>query len=315
MKRREFVRKSAVMGMMAPFLNTSNDLFATAIPMSKEYKNTICTFSKTFQWLDYEEMAGFLSEAGYEGIDLSVRPGGHVLPENIGRDLPKAVKAAQKYGLTIPMMVTSIVDASDPVTEKVLKAASENGIKYYRLGYYRYDNKLSSEANLDAIREKLKALCELNAKYGLQGGYQNHAGTNVGSPVWDLWYMIKDLDPRYIGCQYDVRHAVAEGFGSWSLGYKAVSPHVKHECIKDLTFVRNDQGKWGIRSVPLGTGVVDFERYFKMRQESGIDGPLSIHYEFPLEGDDDQLPKTERMRKILPAVRKEVETLRKLMNK
>ncbi len=310
MNRREFVIKSAVLGMMAPFA-THTKAFYPAKPASQT-ENRICTFSKTFQWLGYDALAEFLAEAGLEGIDLAVRPAGHVLPVNVERDLPAAVTAAQKQGLTIPMIVTAITDASEPFTERILKTAAEQGVKYYRLGYYQYDNKLTVMQNLDKVKKQLEGLCELNAQYGLQGGYQNHVGANVGSPVWDLWYLIKDLDPQYIGCQYDVRHAAAEGINSWPLGFRAVAGHIKHECIKDYVYDKDNRGRWTVRSVPLGAGAVDFTRYFAMRKEFGINGPLSIHYEYDL-GDDEKLSPRERTKKIMPAVRLDVETLCKYL--
>lgn len=312
MKRREFLTKSAVVGMMAPFASQAK-VFGSPATFVQQTENMICTFSKAFRWLGYDDLAGFLSDAGFEGIDLTVRPSdGHVLPKNVERDLPLAVKAAQKHDLAVPMIVTAITDAVDPFTERILKTAADQGVKYYRLGYYKYDSELTTQQNLDKVRGQLEALSELNAKYGLQGGYQNHVGTNVGSPVWDLWYLIKDLDPRYIGCQYDVRHAAAEGINSWPLGFDAIAPHVKHECIKDYVYTQDNKGRWTVKSVPLGTGVVDFKKYFTMRKEYGINGPMSIHYEFDL-GDDESLPAKERMKRIMPVVRKEVETLRTLM--
>jgi sugar phosphate isomerase/epimerase len=311
MKRREFVKKSASICMMAPLMGHAATF--PALRGTEETRNIICTFSKTFQWLNYEDLAGFLADAGFDGIDLSVRPGGHVFPENVERDLPAAVESAQKRGLTIPMMVTAITDASDPLTERVLKTASQTGIKYYRLGYYHYDNKLNTEQNMERIKKQMLDLCELNARYGLQGGYQNHAGSFFGSPVWDLWYLIRDFDPRYIGCQYDVRHAAAEGVVSWPLGFEAIASHVKHACIKDYNFVQNNKGKWDLRSVPLGTGVVDYKQYFNLRRKHGVYGPLSIHYEFDLEGDDETLSGKERIKKIFPSIRREVEVLKTLI--
>ena len=307
MNRRDFIIKSAVAGMVSPFIANANTF---SKPAQKE--NMICTFSKTFEWLGYDDLALFLAEAGLEGIDLSVRPGGHVLPENVERDLPTAVKAARNNGLSIPMITTAILDASDKFTERILKTASEQGVKYYRLGYYRYDSKLTIQQNLDRTRSQLEALCKINEKYNLQGGYQNHVGTNVGSPVWDLWYLIKDLDPRYIGCQYDVRHAAAEGINSWPLGFDAIASHVKHECIKDYIYILDSRGRWTVRSVPLGTGAIDFKRYFTMRKGHGINGPLSIHYEFDL-GDDVSLSINDRKKRIMPAVSKEVKTLQSFL--
>lgn len=311
MKRREFVIKSAVMGILTPIAAQSR-LFTPSFAspaLASKTENMICTFTKPFQWLGYDELAEFLVEAGYEGIEIGVRPEGHVLPENVERDLPAAVKAARKLGLSVPMMVTSITDVSDPFTENILKTAADQGVKYYRLGYYKYDSKLTILQNLDKVRKQLEELCKLNEKYNLHGGYQNHAGNNVGSPVWDLWYVVKDLDRRFIGCQYDVRHAAAEGINSWSLGFDVIAPFIKQECIKDYVYTQDNKGKWTVKSVPLGTGAVDFKKYFSLRKKHGINGPLSIHYEFDL-GDDETLTSKERMKRIMPIVRREVESLR-----
>src|SRR5690606_12641509 len=115
-------------------------------------------FSKVLQWLDYSEMADAAAEAGYEGIDLTVRPGGHVLPENVERDLPQAVKAIRKAGLGIPMITTSITSATDPLSERILKTAGGLGVRYYRMGWYRYADKLSIADNLKIFMKDLTAL-------------------------------------------------------------------------------------------------------------------------------------------------------------
>jgi sugar phosphate isomerase/epimerase len=313
MNRRDFIKQSACICMAAPWVVHPATVWSSPANNTGETKNFVCAFSKDFQWMDYDELSGFVSEAGFDGIDLTVRPAGHVLPENVERDLPLAVEAARKHGLSIPMMATTITNASDPLSEKVLRTASRLGIRNYRLGYYHYDTQLSTDQNLQRIKEQLTGVCGLNAGYELNGGYQNHSGNFFGNPVWDLWSLIKDMDPRYIGCQYDVCHAASESFTGWPFGFEAIASHIKHACIKDYTFVRNDAGKWMIKMVPLGTGVVDYKKYFSLRRKHGIYGPLSIHYEFPLEGDNASLSTKERRKIILPVVRREVEVLRTLM--
>ncbi len=59
----------------------------------------ISVFSKCLQWLDYSGMAAITAEAGFDGVDLTVRQGGHVLPERVEEDLPMAVEAATKAGI------------------------------------------------------------------------------------------------------------------------------------------------------------------------------------------------------------------------
>ncbi|MCG8376425.1 MAG: twin-arginine translocation signal domain-containing protein, partial [Chlorobiales bacterium] len=80
----------------------------------KDNKNPICIFSKHLQWLDYREIAEIVAEIGFDGIDLTVRPKGHVLPERVQEDLPRALEAAQTAGLSIPMMTTAIQEPDDP---------------------------------------------------------------------------------------------------------------------------------------------------------------------------------------------------------
>ena len=95
----------------------------------------ISIFSKHLHWLDYKGMAKALADMGFDGADLTVRPGGHVLPEKVETDLPKAVEELGKEGKKVYMITTSVIDADDPVSERILKTASSLGIKHYRTGY------------------------------------------------------------------------------------------------------------------------------------------------------------------------------------
>ena len=257
----------------------------SAYPMDllpgKEASWSFNFFSKHLQFLDYQEAAEVCAAAGMNGADLSVRPGGHVLPENVERDLPLAVKAFQKAGQKIEMMASGITDPDDPLTEKVLRTASEMGIKFYRLGYYKYDPALSVVNNLEKIKVKMAGLAQLNEKYKIHGAYQNHAGSNFGAPVWDLWEVLKDMDPQWTGVQYDVRHATVEGMRSWPLGLKLLKDYVRCMVIKDFRYGEKE-GKPVEVNVPVGEGVVDFEAYFKLVKELGIHGPISIHLEYPM---------------------------------
>src|SRR5262245_36164496 len=60
-----------------------------------------CAFEKPLQFLNYDELAEVLAELGFDGIEATVRPGGHVLPERVEDDLPRFVEALKKRGLEI----------------------------------------------------------------------------------------------------------------------------------------------------------------------------------------------------------------------
>ena len=213
----------------------------------------ISVFSKTLHWMDYGSMASAMAEMGFDGIDLTVRPEGHVLPERVAEDLPKAVEIIRKAGLNVYSMVTAISDADDPLTEKILKTASGLGIRLYRLGWFHYDDKLPIEENLKNISGKMKKLEVLNRKYNMQGLNQNHSGKYFSGPVWDLAQALKPCDPAWIGSQYDVYHAMIEGMNGWIYGLKMMQPWIKMINLKDFQWVKKE-GKWSTETVPMGEG-------------------------------------------------------------
>lgn len=275
-------------------------------PVIKKQDRDICLFSKHLQWLNYEEMAATVSEIGFDGVDLTVRPGGHVLSENIQSDLPKAVSAIKKAGLKVPMMTTRITSSQDHDTEKILDTAAQLGMTHYRMGYLKYDHKLSIPQNLDIYRRSIEKLARLNEKYKIHGAYQNHDGSNVGSAVWDLWLLFKDLDPQWIGCQYDVRHATVEGGHSWQLAMRLLAEYIQSTVIKDCVWL-NNKGKWNDQSVPLGEGMVDWDLYFKLLSELDISGPISLHYEYPVY---DSLLKGSRKEQTIQNMQRDLKWLR-----
>ena len=116
------------------------------------------------------------------------------------------------------------------------------------------------------------------------GGYQNHSGRGVGGPVWDLYSLLKDRDPQYIGVQYDIRHATVEGAISWPLGLRLLAPWIKTIDIKDYIWEKDEKGSWKLKNVPLGEGMVDFKAFFELYKSFNIEGPVSIHYEYDLGG-------------------------------
>lgn len=260
----------------------SPQIFAN-ITVPKIVAAPVCVFTKCLQFLDFDRLGKTLALVGFDGAELAVRPGGQVLPENVKVDLPKAVKTLKNSGVIVPMMVTAIINPDDPATEAILGTASELGLTNYRMGYLSYDRLKSIPENLDSHKKVIEKLEKINRKFNIHGGYQNHSGTNVGGPVWDLYWLLKDSDPKYIGVQYDIRHAVVEGGVAWPLGMKLLAPWIKSTAIKDFLW-KKENGKWIIENVPLGEGMVNFDAYLKEYIRLGISGPVSIHYEYELGG-------------------------------
>jgi len=113
--RRDFVKLTAL-GAMAtvPFNGLANPIFGDAIDLE------VSIFSKHLQFLDYKSTGEMAAELGFSGVDLTVRPKGHVLPEEVEKMLPKAIKDIQKGGSVCKMITTSIESTSNPLDVAII---------------------------------------------------------------------------------------------------------------------------------------------------------------------------------------------------
>lgn len=238
-------------------------------------------FTKHLGEFGYDDLAALAAEVGFDGLDLTVRPGGHVQPERVADDLPRAVAAARRAGIAVPMLVTALTGTDSPHAEAILRTAAGQGVTAYRTGWLDYDLSRSIEKNLSTHRAALAGLARLNERYRIHGAYQNHSGLRVGAPVWDLAQILTGLDARYLGCQYDLHHATIEGLNSWVLGFRQVAPFVRTMDVKDFRWT-NAGGKWRNESVPLGEGLVNFPALFRLVKELGVQAQLSLHFEYPM---------------------------------
>ncbi len=278
--RRNFLKKSLLAGGLFPlsYGNLSSFVYTPPVDRLKMH-----IFSKHLQFLNYHDMADAAAEMGFDGIDLTVRPDGHVLPERVESDLPKATEAMRKVGLLPVMMTTSVRDANNDTDRKVLETAAKLGIRYYRMNYFFYPGETTIPESLQQFQQKIKDLSHLNKELGLTGCYQNHAGKGVGSDIWELWELLKEADKNYMGLQYDIRHAVVEGGLSWENGLRLVEPQIKTLALKDFIWSKKD-GKWNTVDIPIGEGMVDFKTYFKLLKQYQVNVPVSLHLEYSLGG-------------------------------
>lgn len=245
----------------------------------------ICVFSKHLQFLDWQGLAGTAAEIGFDGIDLTVRAGGHVVPERVEEDLPKAAEIIRRAGLALPMATAGIVDTRSPHVESMLKTFGALGITRYRWGGFQWIDSKPMPDRLEELKQEAARLAEMNARYGVCAMYHNHSGMEVGASIWDLWYILKDLDHARLGVNYDSAHGTIEGgLGGWIASLRLVSPLLKGIAVKDFRWTRNAAGEWKAEWVPLGEGMVNFKRFLAMVREAGFAGPVQMHFEFPLGG-------------------------------
>jgi len=273
--RREFAKESA---LAAGALAAS--VLPAAVPVNK-WK--IIAFSKPFDRLSPDDTADLVADVGWDGIECGVRAkAGHILPERVEEDLPKMAEALKKRGKTVEIVTTEITKL-DPLAKKILRTCAKLGIKKYRFGFIKYTK---DKPVPETVREQgaaLKDLAAFNAEIGVQGGWQNHSGADyVGAPIWDVWTMIRDLDPKHIGICFDIGHATLEGGLSWPVQARLMEPFYVAVYLKDFRWENTEKG-WQPLWCNFGEGAVQGS-FFRNLKASKFVGPLSQHHEYKTLG-------------------------------
>lgn len=240
----------------------------------------LCLFSKHLPKLNYADLSRTVKQMGFDGVDLTVRAGGHVLPERAAEDLPRAVETIRGQGLAVSMITTGLISAADPAARPTLATAGRLGVPFFKLGYWQYSPAISIESRIAEVRRDAGALVALGKEQGVAAGYHNHSGNYVGAAVWDIRSIIGDMDPKWIGYYFDPCHATAEGGeGGWQISLRMALTRIKMVAIKDF-FWDKRAGKWEMRMCPLGEGMVRWPEFFAALREARFTGPISMHVEY-----------------------------------
>lgn len=166
------------------------------------------------------ELARFIRELGFDGIELPVRPGFQVVPENVEKDLPRAARLLADAGVRIASI-------AGPTDEPTIAACAEAGIPIIRVmvligteGYL---------ASVEQAQREYDALVPLLDKYGVKVGVQNHCDEYVCNAM-GLRHLIAKYDSRHIGAVWDAAHSALNGEDP-ELGLDIVWSHL---CMVNL---------------------------------------------------------------------------------
>jgi sugar phosphate isomerase/epimerase len=241
-------------------------------------------FSKMLQEFPVAEAARRIKALGFEGVDLTVRPGGHVEPGRVGRDLPEAVAAIRDQGLDVPMISTAITSAAEPGAEAIVAAAVHLDIRRLKLGYWNAPAGGLREA-IDKARGQLDGLGRLAETYRVTFGVHNHSGPGyVNCQPAVIWTLLKDRDPGRLAAYFDPGHAAIEGGnGGWRQGLELLGPHIRLLAVKDFAWHAEagpTKPTWRDQQVPLRDGIVPWPEVFARLARLGYDGPVSLHSEY-----------------------------------
>lgn len=250
-------------------------------------------FSKVFKDQSVPAMAKTVKAMGFNGVDLTVRGGGHVDTDvpDVAQRLREAVGAIRDTGLSMPLATTNITTVDDAAVE-LFEACAEMEIPFIKLGYPRWSGMGRYGEDVDRTRRDLDGLEELAVRTGVCATLHNHSGSNFlyANPL-TVYELIRDRDPAAIGWYMDAGHTVAEGMaGAWRHAIDFMGDRIALVGCKSYGFEPNREGgtmqpTWKRTARSLVEGAVPWQELLSMLSQTGFDGPVTFHAEYPLAGE------------------------------
>lgn len=230
----------------------------------------ICLYSRALPGIDIYQIATVLNGLGFDGCDLSVQPGGSVLPQQTAVDLVRVIESLTGSGIEVPIITTSFRSAVEPWARNVLYVAGGSGVRLFRPGFWNYPG-----AALAQLGSQIAGMATLGRAYGMGMGVPNTGGEAA----------LRGLDPAWVGYDFDPSQTAGATL-------ETALPRIKMVLLRD---VRKD--KDGLVSCPLGEGMVDWPAFFDALARVKFSGPLTLRPDYPA---------TDR----LAAIRKDLEFAR-----
>jgi sugar phosphate isomerase/epimerase len=277
-KRRDFMRMAVASGITA----TVTDLPAEETP---KFAPKVCTYTEHFQKLPIPEVCKVFKRIGVDGLDLTVRRGGHIDPKNVKEELPKAVKAAREQGLEI-MMLTTGITAPDRQAEEIVATCQKLGIERIKLGYFPVGKFGNLAKRLDETRRQLEAIVKLTTKYNVRPCVHVHSGNTIPSNGFMLYQLIREMPPDRIGAYLDSYHmTITGGAGGWRQAIDLLKPWISLVALKNFQWERADrddigQQRWRTNYCRLEDGIAPIPEFVRTIHETGYRGFYTLHTEY-----------------------------------
>ncbi|HET7694954.1 MAG TPA: hypothetical protein VFK57_04545 [Vicinamibacterales bacterium] len=214
-----------------------------ATPAPAARKLIMDCYTRNLHWIrDHDQIAEAAIEMTCGGIQPTVGAyPAHIDVAKVGTELPAFVKTMQKHGLRVKQIRGGNQRAvGDPGLEEMVGAMAQAGATHYWCGTDTYDLTRPILPQLDEIKKKVEGFVKLNQKHGTTLMYHTRAGANsVGSVVWDLLYVMKEFDPKYVGFHWDTGHMAMHGGNMWELLMRTAGPYVVAVSWKDRSWEQN----------------------------------------------------------------------------
>lgn len=235
--------------------------------------------------LSLEQVGQDMKAMGFDGVDLTVRPGGRIEPHEVENRLPDAVATLEQIGLSVPMITTGITSLKSPYAEEIFATAADCGISALKLGYWRIPSPMEFWTVFENAAVRLDGLQGLAMEYGVSANIHMHSGPYLSAYPPVVYMLLEGRDPRAVGAYVDSGHMVIEGGrDGWRQGLIMLGPYINLVALKGYSWVceRDESGQRQYDCQMLGfeEAQQDWEQFFQLVKGFDFDGTVSLHSEY-----------------------------------
>ena len=221
------------------------------------------------------EMAERIAALGFEGVELPVRPGFQVAPENVTSGLPAAARILGDFGLKIGSV-------AGPTDEPTIAACAAAGVPLIRICCHVPEGRDYLQWEAEQQRTFDGLLPCLDAA-GVAIGVQNHCDREITAAM-GLRHLIEKYDPRHVGAVLDFGHSGLAGEPP-DLALGAVFSHLrlvnfKSAYWKRVTGPQADRARWTQHWTTGREGLADWPAAVEELTRRGYAGDVCLSADY-----------------------------------
>jgi sugar phosphate isomerase/epimerase len=246
-------------------------------------QQVISVFTKPWREDSVDQLAERVDTLGFNGIELPVRPGYQVSPDEVRQLLPETVARLRAAGIEVHGV------ASD-LEESVFAACSDAGVDMIRIqvpvsvedGYF---------ASRDAFRRKLDSLAPVCKRFGVRVGVQIHSGRYLARST-EVMEAIRDFEPDTVCAVWDAGHAALCGEDP-EYGLATCGEHLALINLKNFRYERAENGGYERVSCSGETGFSSWESVLRAAAKANYRGAFCLSAQYQPEDDVNKLAEAD----------------------
>jgi len=292
------VGKSMLGGMAAAWQVAAQSQTDTRRQAGPKPRSTpaICLYSDQLLKIGYEEMAGMVHMMGFDGVELMAQPGGHIEPAHADLNLERGIEAMNGSGVDVYAVGTSATGATDPTLRLALEWGGQMGVPMVRPGHWKF-TEAEPEARLIEVQREISMLSSMARQTGATIALHNSTTDFIGGSIWDYYFIVRGLDQRMVGYDFDIGYAAAQtGGAAWHTSLRLVAPRLKMVTAHDCYWSK-DSGTWKLVDCPLGEGMVDWPKFFSELARIKFAGPIVLRVAYAAQDELGAIRKDQQFLK------------------